>query len=276
MRALIAVTMLTLAFGASGQSQPPSPAPSKATNQPKSKASNNQTNPDSDKRATRDQPAIVELLKALAIQIETTEKTEKREDYSSHEWWLVYITGALAVITLGLTCFTGKLWAATKRLVIDSIASAKAIERAYIFAEPVMQDSQLIGGTQPLKNEFVIRFNNHGKTPAEIRRIKSYAFVQSSVPQELEGSMIELGQGLGIAQKDTYVQPITAMLTTNDVVGIFGLYHNLYIVGEMLYEDIFGDRHETGFCWQVIVTGPADQRKYELVPTRESRLNKRT
>ncbi|HXC65822.1 MAG TPA: hypothetical protein VN638_00300, partial [Nitrospiraceae bacterium] len=45
---------------------------------------------------------------------------EHGRDYTSAEWWLVYITGALVLATSGLIIYTARLWGATKSLAEDA------------------------------------------------------------------------------------------------------------------------------------------------------------
>ncbi|MBK6850692.1 MAG: hypothetical protein IPG93_03515 [Burkholderiales bacterium] len=60
-------------------------------------------------------------------------------NYLSSEWWLVYLTAALAIFTLGLMIYTARMWRATVRLSEDAKANAdqqkKHTERALATAE---------------------------------------------------------------------------------------------------------------------------------------------
>lgn len=74
----------------------------------------------SDKRGTKGFPAVIEIEKSSVIRVEATDITERRHDYTNGEWWLVYLTGALAFVTFLLALYTGKLYRATVRLGEDA------------------------------------------------------------------------------------------------------------------------------------------------------------
>lgn len=83
-------------------------------------------------------PVQIEILKAPVIQAETTDKTEKRNDYSSSEWWLVYLTFGLVLVTAALAIFTGYLYNATVNLGRDAKKSSDTqsdISRQMFLAE---------------------------------------------------------------------------------------------------------------------------------------------
>ena len=54
-----------------------------------------------------------------------TETTEHEHDYFSSEWFLVYITFLLALITCALAFYTFRLWRATKKMVDSADATAQ-------------------------------------------------------------------------------------------------------------------------------------------------------
>lgn len=67
----------------------------------------------------------MKVPKPLDINIKAKKKTEKGSGYSSPEWWMVYLTAALAIITALMAYFTACLWSATKTMVDRSDAAAK-------------------------------------------------------------------------------------------------------------------------------------------------------
>lgn len=116
MRIALVVLFLLCGVGAFAESYPPSPSTGNPTTQPKGYTSSPQNASKNDKSKAQNLPISIEISKTPIIQVETTEKTAKRRDKSSPEWWLVYITGILALITAALALFTGGLYRATKKL----------------------------------------------------------------------------------------------------------------------------------------------------------------
>jgi hypothetical protein len=55
---------------------------------------------------------------------EPTKEHENARSYTSSEWWLVYITSALVLATVGLMIYTARLWGATESLAKDAKQTA--------------------------------------------------------------------------------------------------------------------------------------------------------
>lgn len=79
------------------------------------------------------------LLLAFLCQGANAEDPSAVPNYLSSEWWLVYLTAALSIFTLGLMIYTAKMWRATVRLSEDAKANADKqhtdTERALATAE---------------------------------------------------------------------------------------------------------------------------------------------
>ena len=160
-RAVLAATALVVAWNAFAvPSNPPTPAPSKAASQPQGNASTNQAKPEADQRATPAQPAVIELLKAPVIRIEATDKTEKHNDYASHEWWLVYLTGLLALITGALALYTAKLYRATVKLGEDAGHTSARQAKETANALQISRDTLELAREESKKQE-TQWFNSH-------------------------------------------------------------------------------------------------------------------
>jgi hypothetical protein len=70
-------------------------------------------------------PAIAETSKSPVIQVEASNTTKHEHDYLSSEWFLVYITLFLAIVTGVLAFYTYRLWKATKTMVDSADATAQ-------------------------------------------------------------------------------------------------------------------------------------------------------
>ena len=217
---------LALAGNAFAASTLPAPAQAKAASEAKTEASKNQTTPEQDKLGTKALPMVVEVANSSAIHVEATDKTAKRHDYASSEWWLVYLTGGLAAITFALALYTAKLYRATVKLGEDASATSKrqkgetdkaigiaqqAANAAKDSADALVSASMPVlfptvidmAGLHPLisiqtpythDSNIFIKFENFGGTPATIRevRAKLYLTLKDVLPEPNPAEWIDL------------------------------------------------------------------------------------
>jgi hypothetical protein len=99
MRTMLAAMSLAFSFPILAASNPPVPTPTEASSQPKTNSAKGNGSANADQRGAKAPPLIIETGPSSASKIGAGQKPEKHEDYSSHEWWLVYLTAALAAIT---------------------------------------------------------------------------------------------------------------------------------------------------------------------------------
>ena len=149
--------------------------------------------------------------------------------------------------------------------------SLENIERAYLFVNVATETSLTL---TPRSLTIDAAILNHGKTPAEIIRIRGYASIMKNVPKKLmnyEWSEHPLPPGHSLAMGGTYaLEPFTQDITDVEHSEIHLQEITLYYVGLVEYRDIFGVQRETGFCWYY------DTRTEKFAITPKCRLNKRT
>lgn len=173
--------------------------------------------------------------------------------HSSAEWWLVYITGALAVFTLGLMGFTWKLWRSTSKLVEDAnISEAPFILPDQVWGEGILENTSH-------RPRILHGFKNHGKSPAIIRRWRDYSLYTGKLPpvpdfQEQWNDRPEhyipvaSGENGGLI-----VVHLPTGITREQVLS--GMKESaiwFYAIGEVEYEDIFGVVRIQGYCLKVV------------------------
>jgi len=107
---VVAITLLLCGVGLCAESQPPPPTPSKTIKKHENYSSQKNRNPQ----------IANQVSSAIPNHPKTNETEEKHKDYSSSEWWLVYLTFALVIVTLGLAIYTAKLYRATVGLGKDA------------------------------------------------------------------------------------------------------------------------------------------------------------
>jgi hypothetical protein len=219
------------------------PTPAKSSSQLKTNPSIQDT-----KTLTKD----IKIISLLNLKEEHQEETKnEKNDYFSSEWWLVYITGVLSLITGFLAWFTSNLWKATKKSIDDSRETAERQLRAYVFVAGVEITNV---GTNDI--QAVITIRNTGKTPAYKVTIstKARAFniqddiVLEDTPVGSDSSRFVFGPD-GLGQRNIPLRDIftcsEAITTIREGGGI------LYIYGKILYEDAFKKNQSTQFNFNI-------------------------
>jgi hypothetical protein len=97
---IIAFVALWGAGVAVAQSNRPSPGPGGANQQPKPIAQPAQQQSAADQRGTDDAPLIVRVVPAPKTEQEAAQDQAKRDDESAANWWMVRLTGIIAIIGL--------------------------------------------------------------------------------------------------------------------------------------------------------------------------------
>jgi hypothetical protein len=97
---IVAFLALTCIASAVAQSNRPSPSPGRGNQQPKSIAQPAQQQPAADQRGTDNAPLIVRVIPTPKTEQESTQDQTQRDDESSANWWMVRLTGVIAIIGL--------------------------------------------------------------------------------------------------------------------------------------------------------------------------------
>lgn len=120
-------------------SNPPFPAQSNSVHKPETDPAQKNKNANADHRGTETSPLFIKVIPPAIGDPEAPKEHHEARDYTSAEWWLVYITGALVLSTIGLMIYTARLWRETKNLARDakmtSIQQAKDTEEALRIAD---------------------------------------------------------------------------------------------------------------------------------------------
>ncbi|WP_172203132.1 hypothetical protein [Niveibacterium sp. COAC-50] len=89
---------------------------------------------------------IAALLLTVLYRTANASEPSTPPNYGSSEWWLVYLTAALSIFTLGLMIYTAKMWRATVELSKEAKANSKQqhadTERALATAEQSAKAAQ--------------------------------------------------------------------------------------------------------------------------------------
>jgi hypothetical protein len=178
-----------------------------------------------------------------------------RLDDSSSEWWLVYITGALATITFFLALYTARLWSATSRLVKDAKDTAQRQLRAYVCikdpeaVEVRSADRSLIDNLKITPN-----WENAGNTPTQrMAGCTGWDCLDGELPVDFQFPNNRGGPHPAFAGPRTIITGHPVFIPLQIVRKVQRGEKRLYVWGWVDYDDVFAatPRHRTEFCWDV-------------------------
>jgi hypothetical protein len=190
------------------------------------------------------------------------------------EFWSHLVDGAAATATALATVFvarftrelrdsTERLWSESERAgkaaeaaanaARESVNLAIAAERAHVFAE-VYLVSWPERDWEEVKVAARVAFWNHGKTPAAITAIRGDLCFAVTAPPALVDTPLssrKLPPSLGIATNSSHDTTISRRIGEGEWSGVVEGDLRCFCVGEIRYEDIMGQAHATGFCWEL-------------------------
>jgi hypothetical protein len=224
-------------------------------------------------RGTEQTPFFVKIIPAPKTEAEARQEAQDRKEKFYSDTWLIRWTGAVAVFTLVLGGIGAWQGIQLKRSV-DLLSQS---ERAQMFIvvhrdwfEMISQAAKRYPNTPDMDNSEVsessfvsYNFKNYGKTPAIIKEISAMFFVGSKPPSEpvyipnddiLKESMIASGDVTAIADSTrdilTHYCKFKTAVTLAEAKEIVRAQSYIWFFGRILYEDIFGRKHEHRFLWR--------------------------
>ena len=258
------IVLVLLCLGAdAAYSEPPSPAPTKATDKQKTKAPDLKREAGTNQPVTEQPPAPVGMGSSATGSPHSDKKDDTKRDSTSSEWWLVYITGALVAATIGLMCYTARLWRETQESVRLAREEFISTHRPKIILRDAICTDNEIG------NQIVVSYTlvNIGETRArivlwgaEVQLITDEAFDLPQAPPMAEGWHEGFGGAvLEPGEERTGKHYSVCRWRTDD--GSRHAYEEqrrgLFFCGHLVYEDDRNIRRHTAF-W----------RKYDLTTSR--------
>jgi hypothetical protein len=262
------------AFGAAASPQSP---------QDKTANASEHTDKTKGKEGNSPSPGPVQLTSGQQSSPVPREKCKKCEAYDfakSNSWTLIF-SAIAAIATLALAVigvFAACLAFSTLRILQEqthhtqiaaeaaraSAESIKRSERAWIQAGPDMPEFKIENLAPPGGAIAVFNWSitNTGRTPARLLEIAArYRLIKSlnrisDVP-EYNGDLekIPLYENLLIPSERAWsFQPLEpSVLSPDEITAIKKGDRTLFAYGYVNYLDVFGDRHETGFCYCYLV-----------------------
>lgn len=278
------------------QSQEPSPAPLKASKEQQNKPSPKQAESKDHQRGTDNLPFVVKIAKTSPTAQKESDNTKNSDNKSSSDWRkiifdasLVIFNGLLAAFTLGLFISTRKMWKSTEKAANAAKDAAEAlplVERAYVYEnvqfkkiEPIYSKDRGHEGNFYFSAEVLLY--NFGKTPAVINRSQAIVSLKHPIIPQIEEIEIPSGIVLGSQTAGTPGTPmpvVSKIVNENEWKGDISLNKiTAYCCGRIEYQDVFGRRWKTDFCWEFRRIDLDPGSGYEWVPSSKYKeLNDRT
>ncbi len=254
-RVLSTIFLVSLFVSISYASNPPTPSSGGVADEQKTNNEKPETKSNTNKNLNYDASSTTPIKSLPIIQPPPTAKPENH-NFFSPEWWIVYFSGFLAVVTAILALYTGKLFRATVSLSKDSKETyerQRSLERPWLFIDKIRVERREGAPIKPdLPNNWWISFiwKNIGRSPA---------FIESCIFN------IESTDNLSEIPDYTNAGELTCPSTiaagaefeTNKVgpapeKGIKdGKPINLSVYGKLIYKELDGTQHHTGYAVDV-------------------------
>lgn len=217
-------------------------------------SSKNKNTQPSNSRQTADNKEYKKPEKIISVKIlpapdadATAAKEEKKEQEKSNvDNIIAYSTLGLGIVTAVLAVFTGALWLATRKLVIDAKDTSKRQLRAYV---NILQ-GKVFYPLEPANRTFRIDIKNFGQTPAhEVSIVYKCIIREFPLTKPLEDITDEEHKFFSVMGPTCiYTRDILAL--GNAEWGESKLADGtaaIYCFGEVRYRDTFNDNRITEF-----------------------------
>ncbi|MCX5847744.1 MAG: hypothetical protein NTW12_15545 [Deltaproteobacteria bacterium] len=263
---LVSLILLLLA-GINSYSQEPSPPAIKGQVQPrkfnsKSNANSNINTNDNNNSAPKTvfpinkintQRSNSETQKANKENGNSQEGAVKNDPIIRYTFWLMIFTGALVICNVGLWLYTRKSANSAKKAA-DALPT---IERAYLFIDSIEWPKGELGFTLSGYNNLNLikgMIKNVGRTPAILCNVSAKVSIKKS---EYPTREVVRGKSEIVFPKGVIITSDgTENFSCGEVIGPSIMTESDFIqatilcYGYVIYEDIFGKSHETGFCYE--------------------------
>lgn len=243
-------------------------------------------------RAEQEQQANGEQAHSSAPSIDADEPTHRSDEYPaeiksaergplglSADWWVAIFTGILTAATIGL------IWA-THRLGERSDRGMRTLERPYVHVALEMANIAAVlqqrsgGNPDGPRAGVVLRFANHGKTPAYIlggeallRHIANKPKIRFGAQGDaLEFDTNVIGPGAVIPSRPPHAGPLIyrdvwSDFKQEDAISVRAGESMIHLSGYLTYEDIWGNRYVEKFWakWNVALERFGLEREETLI-----------
>ena len=240
-------------------SQEPSPTPLILSQPQQNKTEPKHTKSNDQQRGSDELPLAVKIIKAKESNPKENDNAKNTKENATTNWLLVLFNGLLAIFTLGLYITSHKMWKSTKGAADAAKTSAdsyKASEGAHLFIDYIKWKKREPNFTLSEYNKSVASINivNVGRTPAILGDIGAAVNIKKiDYPTKEEAGRVNtINFPKGVIIKTLGIEPISCQECVGPSVISEDDFNQSIIIcyGFVRYEDIFGNGHETGFCYE--------------------------
>jgi hypothetical protein len=235
-------------------------------------------------RGTEQSPVVVKILPTPDAEKEAGDQKREREEKAQLDRKVVALTDELAKYTGDLAFFTKLLVCiGVAQLVVFGYQSwqlKRTVDTAVLEGAPalfpcVTNMERLHGewsegggtltfeGERQLRSEILFAFQNHGKTPAIIRRVQADLFITAN-----DALPVVDWEKLPLHHHEEVMAAKTTRADLNEISNVDlaknfsvsagelnelfaeakGRFRRIFLVGFVVYDDLYGMRHTTRFC----------------------------
>jgi len=267
-KVIILVSWILLLFaGINSYSQEPSPPATKGQVQPRKfnseSSANSNINTNSNNNSTPKTVSPINKINTQSSKAETQNTNKengnsqegaiKNDPITRYTFWLMIFTGALVICNVGLWLYTRKAANSAKKAA-DALPT---IERAYLFIDSIEWPKGELGFTLNEYNNLNLikgMIKNVGRTPAILCNISAKVSIKESeypTREVVRGkSEIVFPKGVIITSDGTENFSCGEIIGPSIMTESDFIQATILCYGYVIYEDIFGKSHETGFCYE--------------------------
>jgi hypothetical protein len=259
-------------------------------NQTQTQTQTTQQKSPADQRGTEQSPLVIKQIPTETSETERAQKTKADEEKAELDRKLVNFNGDLAYYTWILAIvaifqfialfvqaivfiFTLRATVRAANAAKDSADALPAIERAYVFVVPKLNQDILSSGGFGVHYYFV----NHGKTPAIIDGIEVHYESLASPPNNIRfranipetSGIVIAGGGRWPAEDNEKRYPSVKIASIEDACAT-KVQDSDWFYGRITYSDVFGQARYTRFRWRF------DRLTHDFSPNGSAPYNERT
>ena len=193
-----------------------------------------------DVRGTQESPAVVRMLPIPRNPEEAEQEQADRERQTATNRWLIGLTGAVALFTLGLIVVGVLQWLTYNA----TLATTRTLERAR-FAIEKRKIEGLVGGRVRIEFEAA----NRGRSVAAVTRTAETVYFLPSLPQPPIGPPWKESPEVVQVGEPVVVELVVESVNPDQAKGIKDGTHLLHVVGRIEYSDVFKETHVRGYAF---------------------------
>lgn len=252
-------------------SQEPSPTPREVSQNWQDCTTNTDKNGNTLQHCTQKKPLLIETTDCKGTNPNTNKQAQDIDQNSSTKDFINIVsilltavaTVAMAIFTYWLVHYNKKMWETTIRSVHATEKAAKAAqksvdaltcaERAYVLVDVSPVEGMIPFNTPISDFGIPVMVSNVGRTPAILTKIYIDAIWVEVYPckyPELPYQFPPGGAVLTAGEKQPYNIPVHVPKDILNKIILSEL--KLVCYGLIEYQDVWNDKHENGFCWEII------------------------